>query len=435
MAPYELCAALAKSGRPDAADDVEVHDVEMDGCSSDDGAQLHSADSQDETETEAPPLQRTATQLQKQAQVRAILSRAGTLQDAVKKLRAAVECLAKEELLEDADADAAQRLKAAVDDERKRARNIGEDLTQDLLSLDKLSGLVPEDRACRKAAIAAIEALLDDIDAAKSVLVSLDGKIAALQSRAGARQTAAAEAAAPPPVMASTSEPSAPSKPARQAQHAAPPHSARAPDASRFDMAGRFEDATRPPSADVWAGLELPLRLHAREEEGRYVITLPTQDLNPEEVDLKLDVDERTLTIRVLRLPRADEAAQMQRRVAVHLQQLAARSAGHRAQVVENMEDLARRSYVSLGEGAFGLFEKSVQIPEDADVAAIRSICSDGVLRVVLPKRLQRSAAPRGYGYDMGGYHNNGAGWRGYHGRSRARPAAYEGFRFGGFPF
>ena len=58
----------------------------------------------------------------------------------------------------------------ALQESRKRARNCGEDLLEDTLALDKLTGLFPEDRSNRKAAIAALDSLLEEVDTIKSDL-------------------------------------------------------------------------------------------------------------------------------------------------------------------------------------------------------------------------------------------------------------------------
>merc|ERR1712187_296345 len=60
-----------------------------------------------------------------------------------------------------------------IDAARKKARHLGEDLLEDLLALDKLSGLITEDRNRRKAAIAGIDTLLEDVDASKALLANL----------------------------------------------------------------------------------------------------------------------------------------------------------------------------------------------------------------------------------------------------------------------
>merc|ERR1712227_505993 len=64
--------------------------------------------------------------------------------------------------------------------------NSGEDLLEEMLALDKLSGLFPEDRATRKAAIAKLESLLDQVDQTKADLARLqkevDARLASLDA-------------------------------------------------------------------------------------------------------------------------------------------------------------------------------------------------------------------------------------------------------------
>mmetsp|Transcript_11747 Transcript_11747/g.21910 ORF Transcript_11747/g.21910 Transcript_11747/m.21910 type:complete len:308 (+) Transcript_11747:106-1029(+) len=66
-----------------------------------------------------------------------------------------------------------QQLQEAVNllsQSQKRARNLHEDLLQTLLTLDKLVGLMPEDRASRKTVIALIEELLDGLEVVTTTL-------------------------------------------------------------------------------------------------------------------------------------------------------------------------------------------------------------------------------------------------------------------------
>ena len=291
--------------------------------------------------------------------------------------------------------DAVRRLRESVLDERKRARNFGEDLTQYLLALDKLSGLVPEDRACRKGAIAVIEALLDEVDAAKSKIRSLEATVAALEAQAeGQRSKAQARAEAQAREAARTSEVAQapaprPKKPLRSAKEAWAPASPVTARPATARAAG-----PPPPSAELWERVELPLRLQAHEEEDRYVISLASPGMAPEDVRLQLD-DDASLVIRVLRRPQAEDAAQMQRQVASHLRQLVMHSPAQLEQIRDSMEELAADAYARLGQGVFGRFVKTVEIPADADVGGIRSACRDGVLQVVLPKRPRRLAPTR----------------------------------------
>merc|ERR1712187_633994 len=75
------------------------------------------------------------------------------------------------------DLQTLQETEQLIDTARKKARHLGEDLLEDLLALDKLSGLITEDRNRRKAAIAGIDALLEDVDASKAFLANLQKQL------------------------------------------------------------------------------------------------------------------------------------------------------------------------------------------------------------------------------------------------------------------
>ncbi|CAJ1456898.1 unnamed protein product, partial [Effrenium voratum] len=83
----------------------------------------------------------------------------------------------------------------AVEEARKKARNFGEDLLEDMMALDDLSGLSEEDRSTRKAALAGLEGLLQDVDTAKSRLAmlhrQLEGKLKKADEKKQAEETAA----------------------------------------------------------------------------------------------------------------------------------------------------------------------------------------------------------------------------------------------------
>merc|ERR1712178_459902 len=64
-----------------------------------------------------------------------------------------------------------------LQDCRKQARNCGEDLLDDTLALDKLSGLCPADRANRREAISALDALLEEVDMVKAQLARAEKQL------------------------------------------------------------------------------------------------------------------------------------------------------------------------------------------------------------------------------------------------------------------
>jgi len=106
--------------------------------------------------------------------------------------------VARNELPQDSEVVALKAEFETVDQARKRARNsgddpvednFGDDLVEDMLALS-LHSHDAEDRSTRKAAIAGIESLLDDADAAKSRLNTLHEP---LQTRSDEKQQALAE--------------------------------------------------------------------------------------------------------------------------------------------------------------------------------------------------------------------------------------------------
>jgi len=74
-----------------------------------------------------------------------------------------------------------------LQDCRKQARNCGEDLLDDTLALDKLSGLCPADRANRREAISALDALLEEVDMVKAHLARAEKQLQE-QSSSDARE-------------------------------------------------------------------------------------------------------------------------------------------------------------------------------------------------------------------------------------------------------
>eukprot|EP00428_Durinskia_dybowskii_P063968 CAMPEP_0170383700 /NCGR_PEP_ID=MMETSP0117_2-20130122/15609_1 /TAXON_ID=400756 /ORGANISM="Durinskia baltica, Strain CSIRO CS-38" /LENGTH=305 /DNA_ID=CAMNT_0010639409 /DNA_START=76 /DNA_END=990 /DNA_ORIENTATION=+ len=110
-------------------------------------------------------LERTASQLAAHEQLEVILRRFASREAPIRELLAATRALG--------GAGAADGSQLSVAEAQKLARNYGEDLLEDMLALDKVSSLAPEDRRRRKGALAAAEALLDEVDAAKTKLNTL----------------------------------------------------------------------------------------------------------------------------------------------------------------------------------------------------------------------------------------------------------------------
>merc|ERR1711904_476508 len=99
------------------------------------------------------------SQVTKQRQVGCVVEHISERQAMMQDLQRVVSTLAEQGSTKEAAATATAA--------QKQARNIGEDLMEDMLSLDSLSNLLAEDRAMRKNAICEVESLLTDVDAVK----------------------------------------------------------------------------------------------------------------------------------------------------------------------------------------------------------------------------------------------------------------------------
>jgi len=128
-------------------------------------------------------LDRTEYQVQKQAQVQAVLQRLDKYREPVRQLKNTASSVVESInqgwfCLEDAI--------KLLQESQNIARNRGEDLLEHMLALDKLTGLSLEDRASRKVAVAALDALLEEVDSVKSDLAGvkkgLNAKLAAQQT-------------------------------------------------------------------------------------------------------------------------------------------------------------------------------------------------------------------------------------------------------------
>ncbi|CAE8686768.1 unnamed protein product, partial [Polarella glacialis] len=274
----------------------------------------------------------------------------------------------------------AEKLKAeldAVDTARKRAVNFGEDLVEDLLLLDNLSGLSPEDRSTRKATISGIEGLLQDLDSAKSRLAGLhnqlEGKLKGVEVQHAAEEAAQEKA-----------------RRAERAEKAAAALPRLPPTTQEGREAAKTALEPPPPGKEVWSQVRLPLRFHSSEEPDQYTILATVPGLDLEELKLELgDEQGSTLQVQGLRVPSPQEAASMRRKIALKIQQIAKNSPEQFSRLCASISQVAADGYLELGQGEFGRFSETFRMPEDVDVDSIDASYRDGVLRIVLPKLLR----------------------------------------------
>lgn len=317
-------------------------------------------------------LSRTKSQIAASVKVQKVKMNVDERREPVHELRRAVSQLSRRSSLPDGELRALQLELEAVDQARKRARDFGEDLVEDMLALDSLHNLEPEDRSTRKAAIVGIEALLADVDAAKARLNSLHQSLqakldAARSANEEKKQTGEMPAAAP---VTSFGE-----------------GSAKMGQSQKRTYTDARSVTVPPPTREDWQRVRLPLRFHSREETDHYAILATVPGLDTEELGLELSEDGRVLTVRGLRVPTASETERMQQKITSKLHSLAKRAPGRLAALGgSEVGETARRAYVELGQDKYGRFSEAFRVPEDVEVGGIDASYRDGVLRVVLPK-------------------------------------------------
>jgi len=329
----------------------------------------------DEQAEELPA--RTTSQATKQLEVELVVKRIASRRASVDELQLRVseieaECSVAREL------EAYQKLLLSVDAMRKLARNSAEDLLEDMLALDKLSGLASDDRASRKAAIAQVEAMLDVTDEAKSKLSSLHSKLeekSKMLTKESKDECVGAN-------MAGCTSPEK-QTPASSAMSAPPAD--RQSSLQQQNISQTPPDIVAPEN-DFWQTVPLRLRFRAQEEADGYVVVASAKNMNLEDLQLEVSEDGRHLLIRGICLPTPDEATELQTRVRFRFLQ----STRFCPCDEDGAGEFIRGLYAEEGRGSFGAFSERFQIPGDADVHCIKASCYGELLRVVLPKMQRR---------------------------------------------
>jgi len=305
-------------------------------------------------------LDRTDSQAQKQVQLQDVIRRLEEHHEPMQRLREKVSRLVArmsqvETCLEDE--------KHVLEDCRKLARDCGEDLLEDMVSLDKLSELFPRDRLNRKAAIGRLDAFLGEVDTVKSDLAALDKCLTARLSK----------------------DNSANQKPATWTSGGSSPASAgeKPKDNNvKGTIASPHSPEVQAPTRDFWEQLELPMQLRSSEERSCYTLTSLALYFQAEEIKLQLSPDASCLTISGAHLPTAAQLQEMQDNIVQHLTQ--------HGQTPLNSQ-AAQKIYARFGSGSFGRFSETLTLPRDVDATRIEASCVEGVLHVKLPKRIRRT--------------------------------------------
>mmetsp|Transcript_21301 Transcript_21301/g.38257 ORF Transcript_21301/g.38257 Transcript_21301/m.38257 type:complete len:324 (+) Transcript_21301:81-1052(+) len=283
----------------------------------------------DESTDEESQLKRTESQALKQHRVQQISQHLSERRGLVKELLDGLEDTS--DLTE-------------VEQKQKAARNLGEDLLEDILALDNLSNLFEKDRQARKAALADLEVLTDEVDRAKA---SLQKQRKELKAHEEAKQ-----------------------KDEEQAAKA---------EAQRMDEAQlEEEEDSRFPASQDWAELKLPMRFHSSAMSGGWVALAELPSGCTSE-DLKMELKDGGSTLRVsgLRLPTMNELEVLNREAQRQLR-------GRRPTEPQD--------YLQLGRGLFGRVDEALRLPEDVDTEGISASFRRGVLELTLPRRRLRGA-------------------------------------------
>jgi len=320
-----------------------------------------------EEEAEEEPLNRTKSQVLKQLKVVKVSEKVDGHSDPIHDLSRSVSILAKKEVPE-GQAGALREALATVEKAHKSARNYGEDLLEDLLALDDLSGLAPEDKTLRKEAIGNIESLLGEVDSAKSKLGGLRKKLEQEFEKVKPPET-------DPPAPEPTPAPKAAPKPSLSPRK-----------------------GLTPPSREAWSQLRLPLEFHSKETQRGYLILATITGLSTDDIKLTLNKDDTELTVEGVRVPSDREVKQMTQRLRAQLSgRMSARSADAFLEDPRQQE----QAFFEMGQARFGRFSETFRVPENADANRSSASYEDGVLRVEIPyvPRQQAPLAGHGSGY------------------------------------
>jgi len=318
-----------------------------------DDAVLGTDESTDEESRLEDVLTRTESQLAKQVKVQKVAQRMQTHQEHVQHLKAVMKSLP---FMSSQSTLPEQALKE-VEQHQRQARNIGEDLLEDILALDSLTDLFAEDRLSRKVALGEIDALIDEVDGVKTALLKHRREFEALLETQQKHEKQ------------------------QEVAHMKQDFSSEADKEDEEDEEDTSEKVPRFPSAEAWANLKLPLRLQYQNLADGYVGVAELPGLAGEDIKLKLEEHGSLLRISGLILPKTNEIKALDRHILNKL--------GRPPAVPEE--------YLLAGRGRFGCINEALRLPKDVDVRSIEASCRDGVLQLTLPRQRQRLNQPSGF--------------------------------------
>lgn len=325
---------------------------------------------------QGPPPERTKSQAAKASVVERVSKSLDQRQEPIHELRRTASLLVGQNTAN--QQTSSQDALETVTQAQRRARNYSEDLLEDMIALDKLSGLTPDDRAARKAAIAGIESLLEEVDTSKGRLATLQrtlqGKLKEQEEIAAAAKVSAEAAAA------------------AEAAEALRTHQEETSTAIKTVL------QAKPPGKEFWNKVRLPLRFQSQESRVGYTICASVPGIQSEDIKVQVSEDSQNLTVGGVRAPSMQEHRHMQNQLGRRLQKLAKSNPKRLAEGLDPND-----MYAELGQDTYGRFSSTFHIPEDADIGNLEASYNDGILRIFLPKGPQAWSGLGGL--DGGRYH------------------------------
>jgi hypothetical protein len=241
---------------------------------------------------------------------------------------------------------------------------------EEIVSLDKLSGLFPEDREARKSTISALDDSLEEVDKVKAELVALEKSLHArveAQNRV-TQQPSNTDAEGRDNMTLYLKGGSRPEA-----------HTDKKPNGCVPRLADQHD--VPPPSAEFWETLKCPLGLSPSEDGMCFYVSSRSLGLLPNKVELGLNPEASVLTVSGVHCPTEAEVAEMQTRLATYLAQ---------AGLGDTDAKMLRKLYAKVAQGSYGRFFETIRLPKGVDETRISASCDEGVLCITLPKRKRR---------------------------------------------
>lgn len=307
----------------------------------------------------------------------------------------------------------------------KKALIYSEELMKELLSLDEVV-VSQEQRPRRKAQVNAINALLEVVDSIRNRLKPVKEELQAAVKEEKARKAqeeaeakakkekeeADARARAQLEAERRKAELESQKRKSPQVEEYSDEDEEEDGEEDKMEAAPLEEEGQRGKEESIWRRLKFEPEFDVQETRDSYIIKAFVPGMSPGDISVDLE-NGRDLVLEGYREPSPEEVAIMKKKIAAIRRQ---DPRGLHIPRGETEQSLLLR----LGAGKFGKFRQAYQIPADANVDGIRATYERGLLVVIIPKivrrtayapqprphQTQRMADPRAYGFP--GFFNDG---------------------------